>query len=118
MLAPEAGTSEPHRRALQSSGLTRLTRAFSGRNARGIVNRFLEEHSADAPAVYPDVHHMTTPVRAAARKAGDPEAVNLWAGQTHSLAIEEPAAQVVRRLGAEAREALAGVAARLGGALE
>jgi nitronate monooxygenase len=114
MLAPESGTSEPHRRALSSGGSTRLTRAFSGRQARGIVNRFLEEHSDAAPAAYPDVHHLTTPVRAAARRAGDDDAVNLWAGQAHALTVEEPAADIVRRLGAEAREACARAAAWLG----
>lgn len=114
MLTPEAGTSEPHRRALATSDPTRLTRAFSGRQARGIVNRFLEEHSAQAPAAYPDVHHLTSPLRAAARQAGDSETINLWAGQTHALAVSAPAGEIVRRLGAEAREASALVAQRLG----
>ena len=115
MLTPEAGTAAVHRRALAGRGETRLTRAFSGRTARGIVNRFMRDHDAQAPSAYPDVHHLTTPVRAAAREAGDPEAVNLWAGQTHSLAREEPAAEVVRRLGAEARDAVRRVARTLDG---
>lgn len=114
MLAPEAGTSEPHRAALAGEGRTRLTRAFSGRQARGIVNRFMLEHDADAPIAYPDVHHLTTPVRAAARRAGDRDAVNLWAGQAHALAVAEPAAETVRRLGREARQAAAELARRLG----
>lgn len=105
LLTPEAGTADAHREALAATGPTRLTRAFSGRRARGIVNRFMDEHSERAPAAYPDVHHLTTPIRAAARKAGDSQAVNLWAGQAHSLARAEPAAEVVRRLGNEAREA-------------
>jgi nitronate monooxygenase len=113
MLTPEADTPQPYRDALASRGATRLTRAFSGRPARGIVNRFLSEHSEHAPAAYPDVHYMTVPMRAAAREAGDPEAINLWAGQTHALAVQEPAAEVVRRLGAEARETLARVTGRL-----
>jgi nitronate monooxygenase len=113
MLAPEAGTSAPHRSAIAAPGSSRLTRAFSGRQARGIVNRFMREHDADAPAAYPDVHHLTAPLRAAARQAGDPEAINLWAGQAHELARAEPAAQIVRRLGAQAREAVALVAQRL-----
>lgn len=112
MLAPEAGTSEPHRAALAAGGHTRLTRAFSGRQARGIVNRFMQEHGADAPIAYPDVHHLTTPIRAAARRAGDADALNLWAGQAHSLAQPAPAADTVRRLGAEAREVVRAVARR------
>lgn len=113
MLAPEAGTSEPHRAALAEEGSTRLTRAFSGRQARGIVNRFMREHSANAPIAYPDVHHMTTPIRAAARAAGDPQGINLWAGQAHSLAQSAPAAEIVRRLGAETHDCVKRVAQRL-----
>ncbi len=103
MLTPEAGTSAPHRDALGKPGATRLTRAFSGRPARGIVNRFMVEHGDAAPRAYPDVHHLTTAIRAAARNAGDADAINLWAGQAYSLARAEPAGEVVRRLGAEAR---------------
>jgi nitronate monooxygenase len=114
MLTPEAGTVAPHRAALASPGVTRLTRAFSGRQARGIVNRFMEEHSAQAPIAYPDVHHLTTPIRAAAREAGDPQAINLWAGQAAPLVQEAPAAEVVRRLGAEARAVARQLVQRLG----
>lgn len=114
MLTPEAGTSVPHRAALASPGVTRLTRAFSGRQARGIVNRFMEEHGGEAPIAYPDVHHLTTPIRAAARAAGDAQAINLWAGQAYLLVQEAPAAEVVRRLGADARDVAREVARRLG----
>ena len=113
MLSPEAGTSEAHRAALAAPGRTDLTRAFSGRQARGIVNRFMREHGASAPIAYPDVHHLTSPIRAAAREAGDADGINLWAGQAHALAQPEPAAETVRRLGREAREAAEAVARRL-----
>jgi nitronate monooxygenase len=106
MLAPEAGTSAPQRTALARPAPTRLTRAFSGRLARGIENRFMREHDAAAPHAYPEVHHLTTPVRAAARAAGDAQGFNLWAGQGHALARSAPAAQIVKQLAAEAREAL------------
>ena len=102
MLSPEAGTSEPHRAALAAPGITRLTRAFSGRTARGIVNRFMDEHDADAPRAYPQVHHLTSPLRAAARAAGDADAINLWAGQGHALAQARPAADIVRALAGDA----------------
>lgn len=105
MLCPEAGTPEAHREALKERRPTRLTRAFTGRRARGAVNRFLSEHE-DAPAAYPEVHYATAPIRAGAREAGDAEALNLWAGQAHWLAREEPAATVVKRFTDEAREAL------------
>ena len=105
MLTPEAGTSEPHRARLAVPGVTRLTRAFSGRTARGIVNRFMEDHDADAPRAYPQVHHVTSPLRAAARAAGDPEAINLWAGQGHASAQARPAGELVRALAADAAQA-------------
>jgi len=105
MLCPEAGTSQPHRRAIAADGPTELTRSFTGRRARGIANRFLREHR-DAPSAYPEIHYATAPLRAAARERGDSEDLNLWAGQAHALAREEPAAEVVARLDAEARQAL------------
>jgi nitronate monooxygenase len=111
MRCPEAGTAQVHRDALATSTPTRLTRAFSGRNARGIVNRFLHEHSADAPIAYPEVHHATSPLRAAGRKAGDADVINLWAGQAHELARELPAGELVAALAHEARASL-GVASR------
>ena len=103
---PEAATNPAHREALSTYRQTALTRAFSGRRARGLVNRFLVEHTATAPAAYPAVHHLTTPLRAAARKAGDPDVPNLWAGQGHSLVESLPAGELVRRLAADARAAL------------
>jgi nitronate monooxygenase len=111
LLTPEAGTSEPHRARLAAPGVTRLTRAFSGRPARGIVNRFMEEHDADAPSAYPHVHHLTSPLRAAARAAGDADAINLWAGQGHASAQARPAGEIVRTLGADAAQVLAEAAA-------
>jgi nitronate monooxygenase len=112
MLTPEAATSAAHRAAIASPAPTALTRAFTGRTARGIVNRFLAEHDADAPSAYPEVHHVTAPLRAAARARGDADAINLWAGQAHPLAAEAPAGELVRRLSSEAREALAAAAGR------
>ncbi len=118
---PEAGTAPAHRAALRGPGPTALTRAFTGRRARALVNRFVAEHSAGAPAAYPHVHHLTAPLRAAARRAGDPDGLALWAGQAHPLAEEVPAADLVRRLDDEARAAVERAAAarphpRTGGA--
>jgi nitronate monooxygenase len=114
LACPEAGTSAVHREALRGSEPTALTRAFTGRRARGIVNRFMRAYGAQAPAAYPHVHQLTAPVRAAARAAGDPGAVNLWAGQAYPLVRPMPAADLVRRLTAEAADAAGGAARRLG----
>ncbi len=113
MLCPEAATSDPHRDALTRSSPTALTRAFTGRRGRGIVNAFMRDHSAHTPTAYPHVHYLTAPVRAAARKAGDAEAINLWAGQAHTLAENCPAGELVRRWSAEARAATEQAHARL-----
>jgi nitronate monooxygenase len=114
MRTPEAGTSPAHREALASAEPTALTRAFTGRTARGVANRFLREHSGDAPAAYPEVHHLTAPLRTAAREQGDADGFHLWAGQAHALAEELPAGELVRRLADEASAALADATRRAG----
>ena len=92
MRCPEAGTPDHHRAALASDRETGLTRAFTGRLARGIANDFMREHSAAAPVAFPELGQVTAEIRR------DPERTNLWAGQAHALAPELPAAEVVARL--------------------
>lgn len=111
--ATEAGTHAAHRTALATPRPTALTRAFTGRSARGIVNAFMERHEAAAPSAYPEVHHLTAPRRAEARAAGDAEGFNLWAGQAHELAVEAPAAEIMATLMADARAASARLAQRI-----
>jgi nitronate monooxygenase len=103
MLAPEAGTAPAHRVALRSSEPTALTRAFTGRLARGIRNEFLLTHDAHAPVAYPELHYVSAPMRRRAREEGRGELLNLWAGEAHELALELPAAEIVDRLAADAR---------------
>ena len=92
---------------------TALTRAFTGRPARGLVNRFMLDHSADAPAAYPQVHQLTKGLRAAAARAGDAAAMSLWAGQGHPFARDLPAGDLTLTLAEEARAAIADAARRL-----
>ncbi|HEX6506449.1 MAG TPA: nitronate monooxygenase [Chloroflexota bacterium] len=106
MRCPEAGTSPVHREALASSRPTALTRVFSGRLARGVVNRLMCEYEARAPLAYPEVHHLTSPLRAYGRREGDADLVNLWAGQAHELTAEIPAAQLISKLHRDALQAL------------
>ncbi|WP_171055107.1 nitronate monooxygenase [Mycobacterium sp. DBP42] len=82
LLADEAGSSPVHRAALQNPDFTEtvVTRSFSGRYARGLRNRFITEHDAQAPLGYPEIHYLTSPVRKASVAAGDPQATNVWAG--------------------------------------
>jgi nitronate monooxygenase len=113
LLTPEAGTTPVHREAIASGDPTAMTRAFTGKPGRGVVNRFIGDYGDSAPPAYPELHYVTAPLRVAARKSGDPDPVNLWAGQTHELARAEPVAEVVRRLAAEAREAADAALSRL-----
>lgn len=97
---PESGASAVHQAAIadRSHGETVLTRSFTGRPARALRNAFIDRYSAIAPAGYPAVHHLTSPIRKAAAAAGDPQAVHLWAGTGYEHATTDPAADVMRAL--------------------
>ncbi|GAA2419131.1 MULTISPECIES: nitronate monooxygenase [Streptomyces] len=103
LACPESGASPLHKQALTNPLFVRtaLTRAFSGRPARGLVNRFMREHGPYAPAAYPQVHYLTAGLRKAAAKAGDAQGMALWAGQGHRMARELPAGRLVRLLAEE-----------------
>ena len=94
----ESGARQLHKDALADLRYTEttMTRAFTGKAARALVNRFVREHSATAPEAYPAVHHLTAPIRAAAAARGDAEALNLWAGTAWRLSREAPAGDVVK----------------------
>lgn len=99
LLAEEAGTNPTHRAALKEPTLTEtaITRAYTGRWARALANRFMAEH-ADAPAGYPHLHHLTSPLRKAAAAAGDMQVAHLWAGTRHAHARAASAADITRSL--------------------
>jgi nitronate monooxygenase len=108
----EAGIPEAYKQAILTAHEdgTRLTRAFSGRPARGIVNRFMAE--VDEPAIlpFPLQNTLTRPLRAAAARAGRAELLSLWAGQGVRLARRQSAADLVARLGKETAAAVARLA--------
>ena len=97
--SPESGAHPLYKAALADPRYTAttVTRAFSGRPARGLVNEFIVEH-ADAPPAYPELNNATRPLRAAAAARGDTERMSLWAGQGYRLAAELPAAEIIGRL--------------------
>ncbi|OAT71550.1 nitronate monooxygenase [Parageobacillus thermoglucosidasius] len=103
---PESGANPLHKNALVDPqfSATAVTRAFTGRPARGLVNRFLIEYDKLAPAAYPHIHHMTKQLRKAAAQANDPQAMSLWAGQGYRLAKDMPAGEIVQLLMKELRE--------------
>lgn len=102
MLCPEATTSAVHRAALKSEAArhTALTNVFTGRPARGIVNRIIKELgpiSAAAPA-FPLATAAIAPLRAAAESRGSGDFSPLWAGQNASGCKEVSAAALTREL--------------------
>ena len=97
----ESGAAPAHQAALADPGQrgTVLTHAFTGRPARAVRNRFTDRYPDQrAPYGYPALHHLTSALRRSAARAGDPEALHLWAGTGHRLAREESAEETFTRL--------------------
>ncbi len=114
----EAGIPDAYKAAILAAheDQTRVTRAFSGRPARGIVNRFMTEvegESGEAVLPYPYQNALTRPLRTAAAQQGRPEFLSLWAGQGVRLARRGSASALVTQLGDET-EAAIGRLAQLG----
>jgi nitronate monooxygenase len=110
LLTPEAKTVALHRAALKaaSDDSTTLTNLFTGRPARGIINRFIREVgplSADAPA-FPLAAGAAYPLRAAAEAKGSTDFMPLWSGQAPSLAREMPSGELIAVLARETEAAL------------
>jgi nitronate monooxygenase len=109
LLCPEATTSAVHRAALQSPQAqhTALTRLFTGRPARGIVNRLMRELGPmnDAAPAFPLATAAIAPLRAAAERQGHGDFSPLWSGQNPHGCKEVPAAQLTRELAAGWRAA-------------
>ena len=98
----ESGASESHKAELvsESARHTALTRVFSGRMARGIRNRFIDEmsaHEVELPP-YPIQNWFTQSIRGAAARGGRPEFQSLWAGQSAALSQRQPAADTFAAL--------------------
>jgi nitronate monooxygenase len=98
--SPESGASGLHKSALADPAFAAMamTRAFSGRRARGLVNGFMRAHN-DAPSAYPQINNATRALRAEAVRRQDPEAVNLWAGTGYRRAEERPAGDIITAIG-------------------
>ena len=116
LLSDQSAVSTPWRRAIETApdDPTRLTRAFSGRYARGIENDFMRQLrpvEREVPA-YPVQNRLTQALRAGSAKLDDPEAISLWAGQAVGLAEAGDAAVLVRRWWDEARAVARQLAAR------
>jgi nitronate monooxygenase len=106
----EAGIPDVYKEAILGAHEdgTRMTRAFSGRPARGIVNRFMTEIDRTPEAIlpFPLQNTLTRPLRSAAAGQGRAEFLSLWAGQAVRLARRQSAADLVARLAKETEEAI------------
>jgi nitronate monooxygenase len=106
----EAGIPDAYKQAILAAREdgTRLTRVFSGRPARGIVNRFMTEVERPGSAIlpFPFQNALTRPLRNAAAKQGRAEFLSLWAGQGVRLARRLSAADLVTRLADETSAAV------------
>ena len=104
LLCPEAATTAVHRAALKSDAAqhTALTNLFSGRPARGIVNRLMRERGpmSEVPPAFPLAAAAVAPLRAKAEARGLGDFSPLWAGQNASGCKEIPAAKLTRELAA------------------
>lgn len=109
----EAGTSAPYRARLRDAAedATAVTRAYSGRPARGIRTAFMAEVDGGGVPIppFPLQNALTRPLRTAAARAGEAEALSLWAGQGLRLLRTGPAAELTRALIDEADRAVRGL---------
>jgi nitronate monooxygenase len=110
MLTPEAKVTPAHREALRHAGEhhTLLTTLFTGRPARGFVNRIMRDLGALNPTApsFPLAVGALLPLKAKAEPTGSTDFTNLWSGQAASLAREMTAGELTRRLAAEALKKL------------
>ena len=113
LVCHESGAPDAYKEAILNAreDQTRITRAFSGRPARGIENRFMTEvefsHDDDAILPFPLQNALTRPLRTAAGKQGRAELLSLWAGQGLRLARRQTAAELMARLDKEVDAAIA-----------
>lgn len=106
LLSPEATVTPYHRAALKSSpsDATALTNLFTGRPARGIMNRLMREQGPLSPEVppFPTAGATLAPLRAKTEATGNSDFSNMWSGQAVRLASEMPAGELTRKLADEA----------------
>lgn len=105
LASPECGASPAYKHAVLNakSDITVVTRAFSGRPARGLRNEFIVRVEGKGAAIlpFPMQNSLTRPMRAAAGRRGDAKFLSLWAGQGVARARAMPAGELVRILVAE-----------------
>lgn len=111
---PEAGTNDAYRAALRASdGATVVTRAFSGRPARGLPNAYLAAIGDEAGLPdFPVLNYLTRPLRTASAERGRADAQSLWAGQGVTAGRDVAVADLVAAIAAEVDATLDPLAGR------
>ena len=110
LTCPESAVPPVYRDALNRSAAddAQITRAFSGRPARGLQNRFTREMRdlEDAVPDFPILNTLTGPLRKASSQEGNTDFMSLWAGQSASLSRNLPAEQLLAQLVKETEQTL------------
>jgi len=105
LFCPEAKVSPLYRSALERAADqgTTITNLFSGRPARGILNRYLQESGpiSDAVPTFPYAATLVAPLRAASERAGSVDYMQMWSGQAAGLATSMPADQFTKNLASD-----------------
>jgi nitronate monooxygenase len=109
LFCPEAKVSPVHREALKKENQTAITNDFTGRPARGIVNRIVREVGpmSDVAPEFPLASGAIAPLRSKSETARSEDFIPLWSGQAARLGRELPAGELTRRLAAETLAKLA-----------
>ena len=106
LVCPESAASETHRKAIagMDGDETAITRAFSGKPARGMRNQFIDATEGEGfPLLpFPAQQKLTAPLRVASAREGSPDRIAGWSGQAGSLARRLPAKDLIRTLAEEA----------------
>jgi nitronate monooxygenase len=112
LFCPESTTNKLHREALRTAdeSQTALTNIFTGRPARGIVNRMMRELGPISPiaSAFPLAGGPLIPLRAIAEPQGNPDFMSLWAGQAVGIKHQYSAAQLTETMAQQALEKLVG----------
>ncbi|MGZ7080402.1 MAG: NAD(P)H-dependent flavin oxidoreductase [Thermoanaerobaculia bacterium] len=100
LACPESGASSAYKQAVLAAkeDTTVITRAYSGRHARGLRNEFIDTVPADAILPFPVQNSLTRPMRAAAARRGDSGFLSLWAGTGVTRTRAMPASELMAAL--------------------
>ena len=105
---PESGAADAYKRELlnREEDETRITDKFSGKPARGLVNRYMKEMQRHPVLAFPAQNSVSGKLRQASAKAGKPDFIAMWAGQGAAMSRALPAAALIQELERELINAL------------